>query len=434
MSEQANVIKTVLPNGLTIHLKEIHTAPIISSWMWYRVGSRNETPGITGASHWVEHMQFKGTPKFPPGILDKMISREGGFWNAMTHIDWTTYFETMPADKIDIAYQLEADRMVNSSFDPKEVASERTVIISEREGNENEPLFVLGEAVQSTAYSYHPYHHEVIGDLKDLRSMQRDDLFNHYQKYYHPGNAIMAVAGDFDASRLLPYLTDLFSGIPAKPIQETNIPPEPPQAGEKRVEVKGSGETTFIQVAYRSPNATHNDFFPLLVLDTLLTGPTSLNILGGGGISNKTSRLYQQLVEKELVVGVHGSLQATIDPFMYDITLTLNPQRKLDEVMTALDTEMDRILSGSVTREEIERAIKQTKALFVYSAENITNQAFWLGYAEIFATYDWFLSYLDRISSVTPDDIVRIAQRYIQPSNRVVGIYLPTKGKGKRTK
>ncbi len=395
MSEQANVTKTVLQNGLTIHLKEIHTAPIISSWMWYRVGSRNETPGITGVSHWVEHMQFKGTPKFPPGILDKMISREGGFWNAMTHIDWTTYFETMPADKIDIAYQLEADRMINSSFDTKEVASERTVIISEREGNENEPLFLLGEAVQSASYTHHPYHHEVIGDLKDLRSMERDDLYHHYQRYYHPGNAIMAVAGDFDTDRLLPYLTDLFSNIPSKSTQLEVIPPEPPLGNEKRVEVKGSGETTYIQVAYRSPNATHEDFFPLLVLDTLLTGPTSLNILGGGGISNKTSRLYQQLVEKELVIGVHGSLQATIDPFMYDITLTLHPQRKLDEVMTALDVEMDRILSGSVTREEIERAIKQTKALFVYSAENITNQAFWLGYAEIFATYDWFLSYLE---------------------------------------
>jgi zinc protease len=434
MSEQAPVVKTVLSNGLTIQLKEIHTAPIISSWMWYRVGSRNESPGITGVSHWVEHMQFKGTPKFPPGILDKMISREGGFWNAMTYIDWTTYFETMPSDKIDIAYQLEADRMVSSSFDPKEVASERTVIISEREGNENEPLFLLGEAVQSTAYKRHPYHHEVIGDLKDLRSMTRDDLYQHYQQFYHPGNAIMTVAGDFESKRLLPYLTDLFGSIPSKPKPKIEIPLEPPQDGEKRVEVKGSGETTYIQVAYRAPNAIHDDFFPLLVLDTLLTGPSSLNILGGGGISNKTSRLYQQLVEKELVVGVHGSLQATIDPFMYDITLTLNPLRKLDEVLAALDKEIEKVLSGSVTQVEIERAIKQTKALFVYSAENITNQAFWMGYSEIFATYDWFLTYLDRISAVKPADILRIAQRYIQSSNRVVGVYLPSKSRGGKSK
>jgi zinc protease len=434
MANEANVIKSVLPNGLTIHLKEIHTAPIISSWMWYRVGSRNETPGITGISHWVEHMQFKGTPQFPPGILDRMISREGGYWNAMTHIDWTTYFETMPADKIDLAYRLEADRMTNSSFDPKEVASERTVIISEREGNENEPLFQLGEAVQSTAFRKHPYHHEVIGEMKDLRSMTRDDLFNHYQNHYHPGNAILAVAGDFDSGKLVPYLTELFGSIPSKSVPPPVIEPEPPLDGEKRVEVKGTGETTFIQVAYRSPNATHSDFFPLLVLDTLLTGPTSLNILGGGGISNKTSRLYQKLVEKEFAIGVHGSLQATLDPFMYDITLTLNPSRKPDDVLKALDQELENVLSGSVNREEIDRAIKQTKALFVYSAENITNQAFWLGYAEIFANYDWFLSYMDRVAAVTPEDILRVADTYLRADNRIVGIYLPTNKKTRNSK
>ncbi len=141
------VTKIHLPNGLSIHLKEIHTAPIISHWVWYRVGSRDETPGITGASHWVEHMQFKGTPTFPPTVLDKAISREGGAWNAFTYLDWTTYFETLPADKIDLALSLEADRTFNSLFDPTEVDLERKVILSEREGNENDPLFRLGEAI-----------------------------------------------------------------------------------------------------------------------------------------------------------------------------------------------------------------------------------------------------------------------------------------------
>jgi len=123
-----NITRKTLANGLTVHLKEIHTAPIISHWLWYRIGSRNEVAGLTGISHWVEHMQFKGTPKYPAGVMDKAISRDGGFWNAMTSLDWTAYFETMPADKIDLALRLEADRMVNSSYDPEEVASERTVI------------------------------------------------------------------------------------------------------------------------------------------------------------------------------------------------------------------------------------------------------------------------------------------------------------------
>ena len=175
-----------VPNGLTVHLKEIHTAPIISHWVWYRVGSRNELPGTTGISHWVEHMQFKGTPAFPASILDKAISREGGVWNAFTHLDWTTYYETLPADKIDLALRLEADRMINSLFDPEEVDSERTVILSEREGSENEPLFRLGEAIQMAAFKTHPYGHEVIGYREDLLQMQRDDLYNHYRGLLYP--------------------------------------------------------------------------------------------------------------------------------------------------------------------------------------------------------------------------------------------------------
>jgi zinc protease len=184
--------RTSLSNGMQVLLKEIHTAPLISSWVWYRVGSRDEVPGQTGVSHWVEHMQFKGTPQFPASVLDKAISRQGGVWNAMTYLDWTTYFETMPADKIDLGLRLEADRMTHSTFDPQEVASERTVVISEREGNENEPLFLLGEALQAAAFRVHPYHHEVIGDLVDLQTMSRDDLYSHYRAFYLPNNAAFA--------------------------------------------------------------------------------------------------------------------------------------------------------------------------------------------------------------------------------------------------
>src|SRR5215208_3587562 len=213
--------QTTLSNGLKVLLKEIHTAPIISSWLWYRVGSRDEVQGRTGVSHWVEHMQFKGTDQFPANILDKAISREGGSWNAFTYIDWTAYFETMPADKIDLGLRLEADRMSNSRFDANEVTSERTVIISEREGSENEPLFLLGEAVQQTAFRVHPYHHEVIGDMADLHTMTREDLYNHYRKFYVPSNAVMAVAGDFDAKSMLRRIRELLEPIPAgsEPVQ-----------------------------------------------------------------------------------------------------------------------------------------------------------------------------------------------------------------------
>ena len=174
-----NVTQVELKNGMKIMLREIRTAPIISSWVWYKVGSRDEPTGKTGISHWTEHMMFKGTKKFPGSMLDKAISREGGRWNASTSRDSTRYYETMPAAKIDLALRLESDRMTKSIFNTKEVASERTVIISEREGSENEPMFLLGEAVQHASFRVHPYHHEIIGDMADLRTITRDDLYNH---------------------------------------------------------------------------------------------------------------------------------------------------------------------------------------------------------------------------------------------------------------
>lgn len=420
--------QTTLSNGLKVLLKEIHTAPIISSWLWYRVGSRDEVPGQTGVSHWVEHMQFKGTEQFPANMLDKAISREGGTWNAFTYIDWTAYFETMPAAKIDLALRLEADRMLNSRFDPEEVVSERTVIISEREGHENEPLFLLGEALQQTAFRVHSYHHEVIGDMADLRSMTRDDLYNHYQKFYVPSNAIMAIAGDFDAQSMLARIRELFEPIPAGADPARLSRSEPPQNGEVRLSVQGPGTTSYIQVCYRFPPAAHPDFFPLAVLDSLLAGPSNLNMFSGG-ISNKTSRLYRALVDKEYVVSVHGGAQATIDPFMYTITMTIHPKRHPEKALAALDREIQRVREEKVTKEEITRAIKQARALFAYGSDNITNQAFWLGYAEMFADYSWFQTYLDKLSTVTTKDIQRVANEYFQPQSRVVGTYVPLGGK-----
>ena len=191
------------------------------------------------------------------------------------------------------------------------------------------------------------------------------------------------------------------------------------------MEVSGPGETTYLQVAYRSPAAADPDFSAFSVLDSLLTGPTSLNMFGGGGISNKTSRLYRALVERELAVGVSGGLQATIDPYLYDITITVHPRRIPAEAIEALDAEIQRLQDQAVTSEEVLRAIKQARAMFAYGSENITNQAFWMGYSEMFATYDWFTQYMERLAAVTPADVQRVAQTYLRPQNRVIGTYLP---------
>lgn len=415
-----------LKNGLEIKLKEIHTAPLISSWTWYRVGSRDEIPGKTGISHWVEHLQFKGTERFPADQLEKAVSRTGGTWNAFTYLDWTTYLETMPADKIDLALELEADRMVNSIYDPDKVESERTVVISERKGRENDPGFKLSEALRQAAFRIHPYHHEIIGDMADLNTITRDDLFAHYQTYYAPNNAVVAIAGDFDKNEILKKLKGLYEDIPSRDKPPRLTRPEPESRGEIQLTVEGPGETIIGDVAYHIPAASHPDFFPLLLLDSILSGPQGLNMFGGGGISNKTSRLYNRMVEeKEVVVDVHGGLPATIDPYLFSINFIVHPSSTTGAALKVMDEEIQRLQDTAPEQQELERAAKQTRALFAYGGESITNQAFWMGFSEMFASYDWVTGYLDHLEAVTPADVQRVAQQYLQPKNRIVGIYHP---------
>ena len=419
------VQKHTLENGLTILTKEIHHVPLVSHWIWYRVGSRNEVQGRTGISHWVEHMQFKGTRKYPINMLDQAISRDGGFWNALTSLDWTTYLETLPANKLEVALDLEADRMVNSTFDPQETELERTVVMSEREGNENEPLFRLNEAVNKAAFESHPYRNQVIGEKVDLTTITRDQLYQHYQDHYAPNNAVIALAGDFDTQAAVERIEQLYQDIPAR---QNNIfipQPEGPIQGKKQVEIEGPGDTTYLQVTYRSPAASDPDFFSLMVLDSLLTGPSSLAMFGGGSISNKTSRLYQLLVEKDMAVSISGGVQATADPYLYDILAILPPGKSIDDTLKVIDEEIKRLQDKMVDEEEIRRAIKQAKALFAYGSENITNQAFWLGYASMFADHTWFDQYLPSIEKVNRERLLKTARKYLNSEQRVIGIYHP---------
>jgi zinc protease len=235
----------------------------------------------------------------------------------------------------------------------------------------------------------------------------------------------MAVAGDFDTRSMLARIRELFEPIPAGTAPPRLARHEPPQMGEINLNVEGPGETTYIQVAYRFPFASHPDFVPLSVLDSLLAGPSNLNMFGGG-ISNRTSRLYQALVEKEYAVGISGGASATIDPYLYTFTITVHPRREPQEALAALDAEIVRVQSERISEAEIARAIKQARALFAYGSESITNQAFWMGYSEMFADYNWFLAYLEKLSAVTPADVERVAREYFRSQSRVVGTYLPT--------
>lgn len=417
-------VKTNLPNGLTVLVQEARAAPVASFWVWYRVGSRNEHVGITGISHWVEHMLFKGTPAFPKGAAEKAIAREGGVFNGSTWYDFTTYFATLPADRIELSLRIEADRMVNAHFDSDEVAAERTVIVSERQGAENRPQFLLTEELMGAALRVHPYRTPTIGHMCDLETITVDQLRAHYRTYYVPNNALAVAVGDFDADEMLGLISRHLGPIPSG----AAVPPvravEPPQRGERRVVVEREGQVPYLKMVFRAPTVHEPDFFALTVLNAILTGASAMTFRGGG-LTNKTCRLYKALVTTELAVSISGSLVPTVDPFVYALSAVVRPDHTPAEVEEALERELVRVVDDSVTQEEVDKAIKQAKAQFAYSSESVTGQALWLGFSEIFADHTWADEYLDNLSAVSVDDVQRVAQTYLQRSNRTVGWYIP---------
>ena len=418
------VLARVLPNGLKVLLKEIHTAPLASVWMWYRFGSRDDAPGETGSAHWIEHMQFKGTPNFSGEMLDRLISREGGVWNAFTYMDWTAYFITLPAEKIDLVLRLEADRMTNSRFDPQDFESERTVILAEKDGAQNDPYARLSDAVQMAAFERHPYRYPVIGQREDLLAMTRDTLYARYRAHYLPANAVLTAAGDFEAESLWTQIVEHFGGLPSTPAPPRRVVDEPPLAAEKRLEIRGADETPFLQIAYRTPAINSPDIYALHLLNAFLAGPSGLGVLGGG-LSNRTSYLYRQLVAMRQAVSVHGSFNATLDPFLQVFALTLPPDSAPQAALTAFDEALDAVLQNGVQSADLQRALKQVRALFAYGRETVTQQASWLGYYEMLGGWDWFETYLARLQQVTCEDVLRVAQKWLHPQNRVVGFYYP---------
>lgn len=418
-----SLLRTTLNNGMKVLILEQHTAPVVSAWIYYRVGSRNEQLGRTGISHWTEHMLFKGTNRWPMGKADKTISREGGSFNAMTWLDFTTYYATLPVEKLSLALDIESDRMQNCVISEFDVEAERPVIISERAGEENSPLFLLGEEVNAAAFHVHPYRYEVVGQLCDLQSMTYLDLQAHYHAYYTPSNAIIAVAGSVNAVETERLINRYFGAIqPAvSPPRVTAI--EPPQKDERRVKVEGPGHTLYLDIAYHVPPATHEDSYALTIMNAILTGGSGF-LVGRGHMTNHTSRLYRALVDSEHALDISGTMMTTLDPGLYRIAATLWPDGDMQELESILWTEIDRLKNEYVTQNEMVKAQQQARALFAYASESITYQAFWLGFTEQFADYNWYLNYLDKITAVTAKDIQRVTEKYLSADNRTVGWYI----------
>jgi zinc protease len=298
------------------------------------------------------------------------------------------------------------------------------VIISERQGSENQPTFLLSEEVVGAAFRVHPYHHMTIGDMCDLETITPEELWRHYQTHYGPDNAIAVIVGDFDSPRMLARVEELFGPIPARSNPPEIARPEPPQRGERRVTLEGPGATAYLQAAYHAPAGTESDFFPMVILSTVLTGATGMNLFAPGP-PNRSSRLYKTLVATGLAAGVSGSLSPMLDPFLYSISATVRTGQTLEEVEAALDIELERIQKEPILEDELNTAMKQARAQFAYSSESVTNQGFWLGLSAVVANTGWFESFLDQLTAVSVEDVHRVANTYLPRRNRTVGHYVP---------
>lgn len=417
-----------LDNGLTVLLLENHTAPVATFWVWYRVGSRNELPGVTGISHWVEHMLFKGTPTHSKGKLTRYIDRLGGRWNAFTWKDYTAYHEILPAEHLPVAITLEADRMTNTIFDPGEVESERTVIVSEREGYENFTPFLLGEEVDAAAHKVHPYRHPVIGWKEDLRVIAADDLARYYRTYYHPNNAIAVAVGAFDGDTILDRIQRAFGEIPPGPPSPPVRVREPEQEGERRIVLqRPGGATAYLHLAFHVPQAAHPDLAALLVVDGLLSGFKSIVPFENPG-GGRSSRLYRALVDAGLASSVSSSLIPSIDPTLFRITATAKTGVEVARLEERVLADLDRLAQEPVLVEELAKVKKQAKAHFVYTRDGVYRIAMGLGAFAVVDGPEAFETLLPRIGQVTPEDVMRVAATYFQAKNRTTGWYLPEAG------
>ena len=416
-----------LDNGLKTIVKEVHTAPLVSVWCWYGVGSRDELPGLTGVSHWVEHMNFKGTTNIPREQMKGIVERFGGMWNGYTWIDQTTYLETAAREALDQMLFLEAERMAHGVYEPAECESERTVIISEFQGGENDPEQVLDTEVTATAFRAHPYRHPTIGWLDDLKSMTRDDLYGHYRRFYVPNNATLVVVGDVDSDDVQRKAERHFRSIPEGKVPARALTIEPPQTGERRVQIEREGTTAYLKIAFHAPAATEPDFFPMLVLDAVLTGAKGLNLWSSFRVPppQRKARLYTALVETGLASAASGAIVPTSHPFLYSLAFTATRGIAMTDIEHAALTALEEAKAG-ITDEEVARAKRQLKARLVFENDSVTNVAHQLGYFETVVGSGFYPNLQCWIDAVTSDQVRDVAVRRLTKPNRTIGWFSPT--------
>jgi len=412
-SPTSDITKVQLENGLTVLILEKHEIPIVTSTIWYHVGSAYETQGQTGISHLLEHLMFKGTRSYPKGMIDAMTAAYGGYNNAGTIFDFTMYYFNFSSDRWELALEIEADRMQHCLFDEDEFEAERHVVLEELKQQKDSPWGELAVQIEAAMFPAHPYHHPVIGWQADLEQISRDAVVNYYATYYVPNNATIVIVGDVTASDAIGKVRHSFAHIPANLHLPTLVVPDIRQDTEQRLTVYQDSSVKRLQIGYHATVLSHEDIPALDVLDHVLS-------------HGKTSRLYQRLVE-------HDRLVNFVDSYhhprkfrgVFYLFAVLHPGVTPDTVERIVDEELERLHRTLIPDEELQKAKNVIAADFIFEKETTSGLAHALGEYAVLSSYEDIQTYAGRIAQVTTNDVMRAAQTYLVRANRTVGWAFP---------
>jgi len=410
---QAEDVQTfTLQNGMKFLVMEDNSIPNANMYIFYKVGSRNEYPGITGLSHFFEHMMFNGAEKYGPKEFDRVMEFSGGANNAYTTQNVTVYTNWFPVSAMETIFDLEADRIGHLNIDSAMVESERGVVLSERStGLENSPWRMLGEAVNATAFQEHPYHWSVIGYESDIKNWTKDDLEKYFQTYYAPNNAVVVISGDVKTSEVKrlaeKYMEPIPSNAEPKPVHLV----EPPQKGERRITVQKDVASPYMMIAYHTPDTKHEDYYALDILSSILS-------------SGNSSRLYSALVDqKQLATSVFTSFGHSFDPNLFQFYAVSAKGIDENNLENSIYEEIENIKSEGVTDRELQKIKNQKLMEFYGQIETINGKSDNIGTYELFfGDYRKMFEAPDEYEKVSAEDIKRVANEYFKKSNRTVGI------------
>ncbi|MBU6455026.1 MAG: insulinase family protein [Cyanobacteria bacterium REEB67] len=407
-----------LPNGLTVLLANRKTTPVVTVNMVFRVGSRNEAVGYTGSTHFLEHMMFKGTHKHDPlkqTGLDDVLKQVGGVNNATTSYDRTNYYEVVPKNAVELCIELEADRMRGLLLRDSDRKAEMTVVRNELERGEDEPNSLLETQMFATAFREHPYHHPVIGWRSDVEGVPTARLRQFYNDFYHPDNATLIVAGDFDKNKILAMVEKYFGPIPrASNPYPAVYTTEPAQEGERRFIVSRGKEQPRVWVGFHVPEGKNAATYPLDILSTVL-----------GGDSRKSSRLYKRLIETGLCSEANAFNFTLRDPGLFIVEATVAPQKDPRAVEAAILSEVDKLTKAPITEQELSLAKSALSKRFRLSLSDTMGLVQSVTEGIAVADWKWWAKYPDEINKVTAENSEQLAAKFFKSSNRTVGYYLP---------